>query len=173
MVGAQHDHLVSFGPITHHQTSSLTNPSLLDHFPEDFHWFFDYITLSGSINDIYDSFAAGTLIAVSDGSYKDGFGTASLVLEPGEPTGARWRIDVVVNGESTIQSAYRSELMGIYGICVLTWALLESRPVYKDRDTYPNTGITIGCDGQSALNAAFGESAVTSSTLHYDIISAI
>jgi hypothetical protein len=69
-------------------------------FPDD-----DCIYLAEAIQQ-------GTCIAVSDGSFKDKKGTASLVLE-GRDSQFRLRCDVMVSGEENAQSAYRSELTGI------------------------------------------------------------
>ena len=61
----------------------------------------------------------GTAIAISDGSYEDGLGTATSILQ--DMTGEGRIILVnVASGSDDCQGAYRSELSGIYGsLCVV------------------------------------------------------
>jgi hypothetical protein len=54
----------------------------------------------------------GKGIVVSDGSFKDGRGTASLVIE-GHNSDSRIVADVLVPGNSNYQCAFRSEAAGI------------------------------------------------------------
>lgn len=105
------------------------------------------------------------LMAVSDGSFKDLHGTAS------------WRISIpssddyflcsaISPGSPESQSAYRSELTGLYGIAVTLWAI---KCTYKC-----SIEAEIGCDGLSALSHFQYESDVINpSASHFDLISAI
>jgi hypothetical protein len=87
---------------------------------------------------------SGTIKAVSDGSFKDRHGTAAWLLEIAS--------DCIIHGLAVIpghgsdQSAYRSELTGLYGIA-MTVRLLETKYSFHG-------SVTIGCDGLSALNKA-------------------
>lgn len=55
-----------------------------------------------------------TAITLSDGSYKDGFGTAALIIEA-EDDKHDIIIVNVVPGNPSDQSSYCSKLAGIYG----------------------------------------------------------
>jgi hypothetical protein len=64
------------------------------------------------------------VIAVSDGSFQDQYGTAAWVLEGSTPKG-RIVGAVIVPGTAKDQSAYRSELAGIYSILLCVKKLCE------------------------------------------------
>lgn len=102
--------------------------------------------------------------AVSDGSFKQGHGSAAwiVVISPS----CQIFGSTVVPGEPEDQSAYRSELTGIYGI-VMTIRHLEQH--------FHVTGaITVGCDGLSALNKArLKTDFIDPNEPHFDLIMAI
>ena len=90
----------------------------------------------------------GWAIAVSDGSYKDQFGTAAYVLKG--DTGTHHMVAVVVvPGDHHSQSLFCSELVGLYGIIHMMDLLCKTFAI--------TTGsIQVGCDGLSALTQTFG-----------------
>lgn len=81
------------------------------------------------------------LVAVSDGSYKEGHGTTAWILYASESFNCIGR--VVVPGQSQDQSAYRSELTGLYAIAVSI--------LFLERKFHVKRKVTVGCDGLSAL----------------------
>ena len=105
------------------------------------------------------------VLAVSDGSFKNSHGTAS------------WRISLrgqedyfigstISPGSTSCQSAYRSELTGIYGICLTLWAMQR----YFGCMIFAE----IGCDGLSALNTCQVRSdTINPNVDHFDLIYAI
>jgi hypothetical protein len=102
------------------------------------------------------------LVAVSDGSFKDAHGTAS------------WRISiqghqdyfhglVIVPGTPECQSAYRSELAGLYSICFVVHQL--------ESYLQCSCNIEIGCDGLSAIQMCEDRSdTLTPNASHFDLI---
>ena len=83
-----------------------------------------------------------SLYAVSDGSFKDNRGTACWRISL--PSSNDYFLGSVhVPGPPGCQSAFRSELAGLYGIAITLWAIKN----------FYNCEIsaTIGCDGLSAL----------------------
>jgi hypothetical protein len=89
----------------------------------------------------------GCGFAVSDGSYKDNHGTASVVIE-GSTRQRRITTSVITPGSPEDQCAYRSELAGILTTIQLVNALAEYTGI--------STGKCImGCDGKSALTQCF------------------
>jgi predicted RNA-binding Zn-ribbon protein involved in translation (DUF1610 family) len=82
--------------------------------------------------------------AVSDGSFKDRHGTAAWILHVSDSCIIKGKC--ITPGDPECQSAFRSELAGLYGIAA-TVRYLERK--------YIKTGaITVACDGLSALQQA-------------------
>ena len=116
--------------------------------------------------DVVAAIIAGTAIAVSDGSFKDSFGTSAWTVRG--DTSDQFLTGVnVVPGSDEDQSAFRSELAGIYGILTAVSSLCSLHEVLSG-------GITVACDGESALDYIFDweTKPIKSSTPHLDIISA-
>ena len=84
-----------------------------------------------------------TALAITDGSYKDSRCTASLVIEGVDKAGCI-RADNVVPGSPEDQSAYRSELSGLYGIVLAVSLVCKVHGVTGGQ-------VEIGCHGLSAL----------------------
>jgi hypothetical protein len=104
----------------------------------------------------------GTCIAVSDGSFKDSRGTASIVIE-GQDSRSRLRCDVVVSGDETSQSAYRSELTGIMAAVNIIEAICEFFKISAG-------AVTMVCDGKSGLEKIFSKSSKLMFGKHFDLI---
>jgi hypothetical protein len=132
--------------------------------PNPFNWILDSVQFPSNLqSELMNS--SGELQAVSDGSFKAGHGTAAwmIVISP----------ECVISGVSVSpgvaadQSAYRSELMGLYGIA-MTVRHLEIH--YK----FCNGVVDIGCDGLSALNkASYDVDFSNPNEPHFDLITAI
>jgi hypothetical protein len=107
-----------------------------------------------------------TAIAVSDGSFKEGFGMAGFILEGWNSDSRILGVNVTPGGP-VAQSSYRSEILGLCGIICLVNLVCESFGI--------TTGsITIGCNGHSALKSVFGEGEYWEAVIEqtdYDIIS--
>ena len=99
--------------------------------------------LDGVISGLHNN----SVIAVSDGSYKQGFGTAAFGLKD-QTTGKKIRGCVVCPGAKEYQSPYRSELCGIAGILTFIQHLVDKGSIGK-------CTIEIACDGKSALEQVF------------------
>ena len=137
------------------------------HSPISAKWALDNLTYVGNLNSwqnlAHQSYI--NVVAVSDGSFKESHGTAS------------WRISlrgkedyflgsVIVPGSPVCQSAYRSELAGIYGICI---SLLTIQKHYGCL-----IFAEIGCDGLSALQTCQDSSdTINPNIAHFDLIYAI
>ena len=91
-----------------------------------------------SVDEIITDIMNGTAVAVSDGSFKDNGGTTSWIIE--NASGSQ-RIIGHVNVPGTVldQSAYRSEIAGIYGSVVTIEIIKEILKL--DRGS-----VIIGCD---------------------------
>ena len=109
----------------------------------------------------------GQAIAVSDGSFKDGWGTSALCIT-GRQADCSYRLSGrnVVPGWDSDQEAYRSEAAGLYGIVSLLEALCEHHNVTAGY-------IEVGCDGRSAIRNSLDLTKwVDSGAAHYDLIMA-
>lgn len=82
------------------------------------------VIMTAGINEIVRDIESGTAVGVSDGYFKDGFGTVSWILEN---TSGSQRImgNVLIPGFQSNQSVYRSEIGGIYGL-VMVVKLIKS-----------------------------------------------
>jgi len=118
----------------------------------------DGLALSKSIQ----SFEA---ISVSNGSYHEGYGSAAWVLE-GSTSANRITGVIETPGERDSQSLYRSELTGLFCIILMVTKLCD---FYQIREG----GITLGCDGESALAKAFGQQDISTKDPSYDPLLAI
>jgi hypothetical protein len=105
-------------------------------------------------------------LIVSDGSFKDEHGTASIVLE-GSSYGQRITTSVTVPGSTEVQCAYRSEAAGLLAAVQLVNAVTKFFNLKQGK-------CTLGCDGQSALVQCFYQSTNFQVNIaHFDIISEV
>jgi hypothetical protein len=108
----------------------------------------------------------GTIMAVSDGSFKGSFGTAAWTIgitDHDHYVSGR----VVCPGDANTHSSYQSELTGLYVILAITNHLCNYYNINEG-------SIEIGCDGLSALQSAFDHGLYLSSDIpDYDLIGAI
>ena len=108
----------------------------------------------------------GTCTGVSDGSFKNSFGTASWTIQ-GEDTERRIRGSCITPGNPEVQSAYRSELAGLYGIVSMIELICMYFMIEKGT-------VEVGCDGLQALKQATFNSDITNPKYpQFDLISAI
>jgi len=97
---------------------------------------------------VADAIQGGYAVAVSDGSFCLGHGSVAWVIEGVKKTG-RILGCTRVPGEEKSQSSYRSELTGLYcTILIVPNLCCEYYKITKGE-------IKMGCDGESALHAAF------------------
>jgi hypothetical protein len=107
------------------------------------------------------------LYGVSDGSFKDKFGTAAFALGVVDDPQVLMRGRVVTPGDPEDQNTYRSELAGIYAITILHWAVCEFFEIEQ-------VLIEVACNGKSALlQAQWSEDFINTQYPHYDMILAI
>ncbi len=116
----------------------------------------DGIALAQALQD-------GTAIAVSDGSYKDNYGTAAWTLQGSDEEGAIEGVNIAP-GHPKDQSSYRSEIAGLYGIIAAIKCVCTYHQVTQG-------SIEVGCDGEQALYNVFDpDRYVTVKNPDYDLI---
>jgi len=128
-------------------------------------WCFKFLELSDKGAAVASAIREGGAVAVSDGSYHQGWGSAAWVIEGFDDHG-RITGKVLVSGDEKSQSSYRSELTSLYCILLSLHRLCEFHAIIE-------CSIEIGCDGESALAAAFSDGIPSVTVPDFDIISAI
>lgn len=154
-------------PWRHQQTSSTAAPTSLAVLrrqePKCNQWAiseWDYSQTN--LQELARDVTNGTATAISDGSYKNDSGTSAFML-------CSERLDnriIGVNtvpGNSTEQSAYRSELAGVSGIIHMLKLLCVKCKITKG-------SVKIGLDGEQAMKAAGGSWPLKYEQADYDLI---
>jgi hypothetical protein len=158
--------LISFGSpsIPLPTAPHLSFSQLLDSLDSSSSWAIQEFALPSDLKPIIDSLKSGSARAISDGSFKDKFGTSTFTIL-NDCACSILGLNVVP-GHPDDQGAYRSELAGLFGIFLVVnqlclWAGIESG------------GIEIGCDGLSALNKAFDTWPLEPADPHFDMLSSL
>ena len=137
----------------------------IQQLPVDVRWALRDIAASDNGVVIAQALRDGTAVAVSDGSFKDKFGTAAWVIEGRRSDG--WvEGQCIIPGGPEDQSAYRSELGGLYAIAAMVQVICELHNIQEG-------SIEVACDGMNAL-AQVGEAdpIIRPNGAQYDIIAA-
>jgi hypothetical protein len=136
------------------------------HLPDSNHWTIASCNLSDQAREgVAHAIQARTCIGVSDGSFKESFGTASwVILDRG--SAHRLTGDLVVPGHPDDQNSYRSELAGLYAMILMVSNICCQYGLTEG-------AIEIGCDGQEALYRCFSpDFHPTPTDSHYDLLAA-
>ncbi|CAJ1959274.1 unnamed protein product [Cylindrotheca closterium] len=132
-------------------------------------WVPEVITIEGGEDRLVQTLRAGTLRAVSDGSYKVKVGTACAQILTEDRRDIIW-ITCQTPGKFDDQSSTRSELIGLMAsLLVLDWMsqvahlkLFASQP-----------SVEMACDGLIALDKSFSKFHLSSSGAQFDLASTI
>ena len=128
-------------------------------------WAVDGFSSSDAGHAVSQAIHSHMCIAVSDGLFKAEHGTASWVLEGQQPMG-RIVGDTLVPGAPDAQSAFRSELTGLFSIAIMVQSLCEFYSITSGT-------VEIGCDGLEALHRTCSPHFHPAPTdAHYDLITA-
>jgi hypothetical protein len=129
-------------------------------------WCVNNVDLSDDGNTIADAIRNRVAIAVSDGSFKDTYGTVAWVLEGDNSAGCIIG-RVISPGTGSDQSAYRSKLSGILAIMIMVKHICSYHHISEG-------SVELACDGLSALNKAFSQVSILQlEDPNYDLIAAI
>jgi len=108
--------------------------------------------------------ASGTCMGVSDGSFKENFGTAAWILVDPQHEDFRISGECVVPGDPRDQCSFRSEVAGLFSLCQMVRLLCEFYEVDEGQ-------VTIACDGTEALYRVFAEDfEPTPRDNHFDLL---
>jgi putative intracellular protease/amidase len=112
---------------------------------------------------IAHALSTGEVISVSDGSFKLEHGTAAWVIEAASSLHRITGVGVIP-GTASDQSAYRSELGGLFGIAVMVKVICEHHGITQGT-------ASIACDGLSALQQSTDpEHIVRPTAPHFDLV---
>ena len=114
----------------------------IEALPHTQKWAAKSITLTGSLDVIANAIRQGTAIAISDGSLKDTYGTAAMVIEASPAH--RLRAVNIVPSPIKPGDSHRCELAGLYGLVVCCNVLCEQYEIEQGR-------INIACDNINAI----------------------
>ena len=128
-------------------------------------WALANLTLRDNGGPLGEAIRSGQARAVSDGSFKDKFGTAAWVFYHNATNATLGSGTLITPGGQNDQCAYRSELSGIYGIALTLHELAS----YQD---FTGGHIKIACDGESALHRCFKPWDSNPLAKHFDLIQA-
>jgi hypothetical protein len=127
-------------------------------------WAPEWLRVSGNEALLVAALEAGDLRVVSDGSYKDGIGTASVVVTNPSKT-AEIRINCRVPGARRDQSAYRSDLLGMLcGLTAASWLASAHKTLGS---------AVYACDSLSAFPNAFANRPLHPMQAQFDVLLAI
>jgi len=123
------------------------------------------IQLEGQEESVLEAIRRGVAVAVSDGSFQNQAGVAAWMIE------SETKANRIVGrgrtpGSAEDQSAYHSELFGLWGILHTLTLLTEKYQLHDGR-------ITIACNGLSALKQAQCNHPTEPTLAHYELIGAI
>lgn len=129
-------------------------------------WCTKWIDISVEGKAVSEAIQNNCAIAVSDGSFQEGYSMAAWVIE-GEGETGRITGRVIAPGGDGDHSAYQSELAGILATVTVANKLCDFYGI-------DNGSIEFACDGKSALDKAFSPgSMIRVEDSNYNILSAI
>jgi hypothetical protein len=139
-----------------------------DQYIEDqqqYAWIFRHILCSIKFQDLVDAINEGRAIAISDGSHKNKWGTASWRIMSDTNEDERAGLHVTP-GKKDDHSAFRSELGGIYAMAVAIELLCKFFHI-------SNGSVSFGRDCEAALYYIFDRNKKAKATTNYfDLIMA-
>ncbi len=120
------------------------------------------INQTGSQSALTNTFSGGLGYAVSDGSFKDEWGSAAWIIE-GPTSELRLTGQIHTPGHATDHSSFRSEVAGIIGVVyTLTfWPPVTMKPLLR-----------LACDGLSVINRLSNNHPIDPMEPHADLLQA-
>jgi hypothetical protein len=134
---------------------------------QDIGWVTEVQQCGAHFQDLAGAIERSELIGIGDGSYKDDMGTAAWRLFYINLEDQQWTGQLLVPGQPADQSAFRSELAGLYAMTTLVNSMVDYYEV-------PNGAVELACDRIQALEYFFDtKTSVTAANNSYDLILAM
>jgi hypothetical protein len=124
-------------------TAAPTLQQRIANLHEDAQWAIERLNITDEGRTIAEAISASNCIAVSDGSFFPGIGTAAFTVQ-GLTSEGMMDGECITPGYAEDQSAYRSEASGLYAISVVIWLVCQHYQITEGT-------VEVGCDGESAL----------------------
>jgi hypothetical protein len=126
-----------------------------------------YLESTAQLDILFNDFSNGTLVSVSDGSYFPETKQAACAWLIESSCRSQWIMGSVrTPGTHDVQSAYRSEVAGLWAISMTHKLLSCCLPQPKH--------LIVGCDGKAALNIlSSSKNCINASSQHSDLTSVI
>ena len=143
---------------------SSTLEDAIDQLPPSTHWAVRRFDSTDNGAHVARAIRAGTAIALSDGSFKDQFGTSAIIIEAKDSAHNIITVNVVL-GNPEDQGSFQSKLAGLFGQVILVNIIGAIHHISQG-------AIECGCDGKVALEKMFhpDEEADTNGQ-HFDLLS--
>jgi len=138
----------------------------LQQLPMDKKWAFTHLTLLNQGEQLATAIRLRQARAVSNGSFKDWFGTAMWVYYHDTTNETLGSGKLVTPGYLEDQCSYRSKLSGLYRISTT----IAKLALFHDLS---GGSIKVACDGKSALHQCFKPWASNPLAKHFDVIQAM
>jgi hypothetical protein len=129
-------------------------------------WWGIIVSCSLPIMDLIAAIRQGTAIALTDGSYKDGMGTAAFTFRTSTEDHRELSFVHMTPGMEHELTPYRAEVGGLYGIAVFIQRVTKGFDCTGGR-------ITIACDCKGALDRVFDVHPPLPKQSEYDLLSEI
>ena len=133
-------------------------------------WTPDVIEIEGSEQELLSSFLEGNFCIISDGSYQDEVGSFATQVTTKDCRNRIWLLGQTP-GSPEDQSAYRSELAGIFSGVQLV-ALVRKASDNGVRSSF-RPSAQVACDGKAALDNSFDTWTLKPTSKQFDMVSAI
>jgi len=127
-------------------------------------WCFTYCNIPIDGQAIAEAIKRCSMIAVSNGSFRDQYGTAAIIIEGYNPL-HRITAKVITPGGAQDHSSYRSELAGIYSTLTIINHICFFYDIHEGQ-------VEFACDGLSALHQVFSNNSTSSDVADFDLVSA-
>lgn len=126
-------------------------------------WLSEFYEYEDDGKKIATKWNSGTILAVSDGSYKDSWVTYGWIIQVGAAE-VMWGAGEVP-GSRDNQSSYRSEIMGLLSLVFMLETIKSHYNLNKGK-------IVIGCDNIEALRMGFEDKkTITPDSTNFDLLS--
>jgi hypothetical protein len=133
---------------------------------QQYTWLFQHILCSVKFQDLIDAIKEGQAIAISYESHKNKCGTASWRIMADTNEAEQWAGLRVTPGRKDDQSAFRSEIVGIYAMAVVIELICKFFHI-------SNGSVSSGSDCEAALYYIFDRNKKSTATTNYfDLIMA-
>jgi hypothetical protein len=129
-------------------------------------WVFQRVSWPDHGARLAEAIRKGTAIAVCDGSYKNNFGTAAIILQDSDDDDNRVTVAHCTPGHPSEQNPYRSELGGILAIYVIVERICQRFGITEG-------AVELGCDCESGLKTVYSRNSDSCKQSHDDLLQEI